>query len=125
MNHKELVRIIYNEFMSTAGFHTVSALSVEKAASSAARAISNAASVENGNPYENTYLRITEGYQPRGTRGEYPPNPPGTPRRVATSASMSHDSHGRPTYTAVDHAGNIWTKLADGVWNKQPPLPQD
>lgn len=121
MNHKELVRIIYNEMLNNPNFSNLPSHSCHAAATRAAKEIQKWIDIEQSL----SAFPLTEGYQPRGTGAEYAPNPPGTPRRAATSASMSHDSHGRPTYTAVDHAGNIWTKLADGVWNKQPPLPQD
>ena len=118
MTHKELVRIIYNEFVHTKAFETVKAVEGHRFATKIARKI------------EAAELDAATGYRP-GTLGYQPTGPdlsefaPRSKTRIAVSASMSHDSHGRATYTAVDNDGNIWTKLADGLWNRQPPLPQD
>jgi len=114
MTHKELVRIIYNEFVHTKAFETVKAVEGHRFATKIARKI-EAAELDAATGYRPGTL----GYQPSGAYITYHKT------RVAVSASMSHDSHGRATYTAVDNDGNIWTKLADGLWNRQPPLPQD
>lgn len=114
MNHKELVRIAYNEMVEQLPYVPTPAL--HDAAARIARKITY--SIEEQAEWVNPEPSVVE---PPRTISLLP-----TPKRKAIAATVTTNHYsGWQTMTAVCDDGTIWTKGHDGLWSKAPPIPQD
>jgi hypothetical protein len=105
MNHKELVRVIYNGLVGRGRMDTMRAVDV---ATWVAHDLAKQA--------DGGYL---------GYGGPSDLEAPAKPPRVAITANSTFDMHGHRHLTAVGTDGTIWTKGPNGLWDRHSPLPQD